>query len=121
MLKITDRTKFILALVVLFFTISSCGIVKDIVKEISGEDEKNRERLMKEGVSAEGEITKVEDTNVTINKNPQVRLYIRVKPKDGEEFDAVVKRVVSRVQIPRKGDYVKVWYNPKDKTDITVE
>ena len=32
-----------------------------------------------------------------------------------------VEMVVSRVNVPRKGDNVTVYYNPKDKSDIIVE
>lgn len=124
MLRTSNKTKIISSLVVFLFMTISCGLVKDVkelYKELSGAENEKHERLMKEGISADGQIMKVEDTNVTINKNPKVRMYIHVKPKDGDEFDAVVERVVSRVNVPRKGDHVKVWYNPKDKTDITVE
>lgn len=121
MISSSYRIRFVIAALVLVVVTSSCGLVGDLIKEISGADDKKRERLMKEGVSAEGEITKVEDTNVTINKNPKIRIYIHVTPKGDDAFDTVIERVVSRVNIPRKGDYVKVWYNPKDKTDITVE
>ena len=88
---------------------------------MAGIDDEKRERLMKTGKSAKAEIERVEDTNVTINKNPKVRLYLKVKPEDGEEFDAVVETVVSRVNIPRKGDHVKVWYDPNNRNEIVVE
>jgi Protein of unknown function (DUF3592) len=120
-----------IGLIVLFFLLSACGITKKIsdfkektkekLEKSVGIDEEQRERLMKTGKSANGEITKVEDTNITFNKNPVVNLYIHVKPENGEEFDAVVKTVVSRVQVPRKGDAVKVWYDPNNKEDIIVE
>ena len=76
---------------------------------------------MKSGKSAKGEVTKVEDTNITFNKNPVVNLYVHVKTEEGEEFDAIIKTVVSRVEIPRKGDTVKVWYDPNNRDDIIVE
>ena len=47
-------------------------------------------------------------------------MTIRVKPKNEEEFDAVVVMYVSRVNIPRKGDDVTVYYDPNNKTDIIV-
>jgi hypothetical protein len=124
MVKISNKTKTVSSLVIILFITMSCGLVKDVkelYKELSGEEEQKHERLLKEGVSADGQIMKVEDTNVTINKNPKVRMYIHVEPKDGEAFDAVVEMVVSRINVPRIGDTVTVWYNPKDKTDITME
>ncbi len=96
-------------------------IKQQALKWAGVDDTQKRERLMKTGKSAKGKITNVEDTRVTINKNPKVRLYIKVTPDDGEEFDAVIETVVSRVQIPRQGDIVKVWYDPKNRDDIVVE
>lgn len=72
---------------------------------------------MNTGVSAEGEITKIEEMNQG-KYDPWVRLYIHVRPKEGEEFDGVVKMQVPRVNIPRKGDIVTVWYDPKNRDDI---
>jgi len=94
---------------------------KEKIEKSVGIDDEKRERLMKTGKSANGEITKVEDTNITFNKNPVVNLYITVKPEDGDEFNAIVKMMVSRVNVPRKGDTVKVWYDPNNKEDIVVE
>ena len=117
----TERLKFISAIVLLVMMAVSCGLLKEQVKKMAGIDDEKRERLMKTGVMSKAEVKKVEDTNVTINKNPKVRLFIKVNPESGEPFDAVVEMVVSRVNIPRQGDNVKVWYNPSDKTDIIVE
>jgi len=116
---------------VIFILLSACGITKKFsefkektkekIEKSVGIDEEKRQKLMKEGKSAKGEITKVEDTNVTLNKNPKVRLYIRVKPENEDEFNAIIETVVSRVNVPRKGDTVKVWYDPNNKEDIIVE
>lgn len=89
--------------------------------EMSGIDNEKRERLLKQGKQAPATIEKVEDTRVTVNKNPKVRLFIKVKPEKEESFDAVVEMVVSRVDIPRRGDNVTVFYNPEDKKKIIVK
>jgi hypothetical protein len=125
------KLRYFVCLFVLIIALSACGISKKFeeikektekkIEKSVGIDEEKRQRLMKTGKSANGEITKVEDTNVTFNKNPKVRLYITVKPDDGEEFNAIIETVVSRVAIPRKGDTVKVWYDPNNKDDIIVE
>lgn len=125
------RFKHFAALLILFFLIMACGITKKFsefkektkekIEKSVGIDEEKRQKLMKEGKWAKGEILKVEDTNVTFNKNPKVRLYIRVKPENEDEFNAIIETVVSRVDIPRKGDTVKVWYDPNNKDDIIVE
>ena len=129
------RYKHFAGFLILFFLMAACGITKKFsefkektmektkekIEKSVGIDEEKRQKLMKEGKSAKGEILKVEDTNVTFNKNPKVRLYIRVKPENEDEFNAIIETVVSRVDIPRKGDTVKVWYDPNNKDDIIVE
>ena len=99
------------------------NLTKDIkekaLKEM-GVDNEKRELLIKTGKEAKGEIQKVEDTQETFNQNPKVKLYIKVKPEEEDEFDAVITTLVSRAAIPRKGDKVKVYYNPENKKDIIV-
>ena len=130
------KTKFYLSLVLSFFLFISCGLFskkidsfteetkknmeKKVLKEF-GVDNEKREKLMKTGVKAKGEITKVQDTQETINNNPRVKIYVKVKPDNGEEFDAVISTIVSRVNIPRKGDEVTVFYDKDNKEDIIVE
>ena len=103
------KIKYLLSIIVISFLFSSCGIFKNTIS-----DEKRNE-LIKSGKKAIAEITRVEDTNVTLNYNPKVNIYIIVKPDDEDEFDAVVTMFVSKVNIPRKGDDVNVYYNPKYK------
>lgn len=106
---------FVPAFLLLTCVFSSCFIFDEMKMD------KARERLKTEGVKANGKILDVEDLRETINDNPRVKLTIEVMPKDGENFEAEVKMVVSRVAIPRRGDMVTVYYNPNDKTDIAVE
>lgn len=117
----SEKIKYIISLLIFVLLVTSCGMVKEQVKKIVGIDDEKRERLMKTGVSATGKITKVEDTRVTVNKNPKVRLFVKVTPASGEPFDAVIEMIVSRVQIPRVGDNVKIWYDPKNRDEIIVE
>ena len=109
------KIKYLLLITAVFLLFSSCGIFSNKIS-----DEKRNE-LIKTGKKAKGEITRVEDTNVTLNKNPKVNIYITVKPDGEDEFDAVVTMFVSRVSVPRKGDNVNVYYNPKDKSEIVIE
>ncbi|MCC6864619.1 MAG: hypothetical protein IT280_00510 [Ignavibacteria bacterium] len=113
--------KFLLSLAVIVSLAVSCGVIEKQVNKYTGHDEEKIARLKKEGRKCEAEILKVEDMNITINKNPMVRLYLEVMPPGEPSFDAQVEMVVSRVNVPRTGDNVTVYYNPKDKTDIIVE
>jgi hypothetical protein len=114
-------TKYLISLIVLLFAVTACNIVEKEINKYTGHDEEKIKRLKKEGIKCEAEITKVEDMNITVNKNPMVRLYLEVMPPGEPSFDAKVEMVVSRVNIPRKGDNVTVYYNPKDKSDIIAE
>lgn len=113
--------KYVSSLTILIIALTACNVVEGEFNKFTGNDKEKRERLKKEGVKCEAEILKVEDTRITINDNPKVRLYLEVKPRGEPSFDATIEMVVSRVNIPRPGDDINVYYNPKDKTDIVAE
>lgn len=81
---------------------------------------KKREKamnLMQSGARGIGTVQSVEDTGMTMNENPRVRMVFRVEPLDGSAaFDAEKKTFVSRVEIPRKGDRYPVWYDQSDRS-----
>jgi hypothetical protein len=95
--------------------------IKKEANEMAGVDNEKRSRLLKEGKEAPAIIDRIEDTQVTVNKNPKIRMFLKVKPKNDDPFDAAVEMVVSRVNIPRTGDKVTVYFNANDKTDIIVK
>ena len=113
--------KYIFSIIILIFAVTACNVVEKQVNKFTGNDEEKIKRLKKEGVKCEALIESVEDMNITINKDPMVRLNLEVMPPGEPSFGAQVEKLVSRVNVPRKGDYVIVYYNPKDKTDIIVE
>ena len=80
----------------------------------------NYRRLMKTGVEAEATILAVSDTGVTINKNPYVKLRLRVQPIGLPAYEVEVKTMVSRVAIPRPGDGVRVKFDPNKPQDVIV-
>jgi hypothetical protein len=80
--------------------------------------QKDYSRLLKEGITGKAVIQKVEDTNVTVNENPQVRLYVKVYSNGKDVFDANFKVVVSRIAIPRAGDIIVVKYDPLDNQKV---
>ena len=79
---------------------------------------KKRERaknLFETGSKAIGVIVNVQDTGVTINENPRLRMTFRIEPIDGSEpFEGQKKKTVSRAEIPRAGDRFPVWFDPND-------
>jgi hypothetical protein len=73
-------------------------------------------RLLSNGVQAVGTVLAVEDTGVTINNNPRVRLRFRIEPSNGvmAPYEATKTATVSRLHIPRVGDRFPVWVDPND-------
>ncbi len=85
--------------------ISSCG-------------QQDYDRIIKIGITGKGIINKVEGTIYTVNDDPQVRLYLTIYSKNQKPFEATVKMVVSRVAVPRQGDWVAVKYDPLDNQKV---
>ena len=75
-------------------------------------------RLLKRGRDAAATVLEIRDTGVTLNKNPYVRLRLRVLPPDGAPYEAETRALVSRVSIPRVGDTVAVKYDPEKPGDV---
>ena len=80
---------------------------------------KRAANLMAEGAKAVGTITSVQDTGMTVNDNPRVKMTFRIEPLDGSPaFDAEKKTTVSRVQIPQPGQRYPVWYSLEDPNEF---
>jgi len=78
---------------------------------------KQAEELMASGAKGVGTVVSVQDTGMTVNDNPRVKMVFRVEPLDGAPaFDAEKKTTVSRVEIPRQGDRYPVWYDQQDSS-----
>jgi hypothetical protein len=76
---------------------------------------KQAENLVQTGSRGVGTVISVQDTGMTVNDNPRVKMVFRVEPLDGgAAFDAEKTKTVSRVQIPRQGERYPVWYDPAD-------
>ena len=73
------------------------------------------QNLMASGARGIGTVLNVQDTGVTMNDNPRVKMTFRVEPLDGSPaFEANKTTTVSRVEIPRSGDRYPVWYDQAD-------
>ena len=60
------------------------------------------QNLMASGAKGIGTVLNVQDTGVTMNDNPRVKMTFRVEPLDGSPpFEAHKTTTVSRVEIPR--------------------
>jgi hypothetical protein len=76
---------------------------------------KMAEQLMATGSRGAGTVVQVQDTGMTVNDNPRIKMTFRVEPLDGTPaFDTTKTTTVSRVEIPRQGDRYPVWYDAQD-------
>jgi hypothetical protein len=71
--------------------------------------------LMQRGKRCPGVVESVEDTNITINDNPRVKITVRAEPPGEAPFMIQKTATVSRVAIPRRGDRCTVFYDPADR------
>jgi hypothetical protein len=81
-------------------------------------------QLATQGRRCTGVIESVEDTNVTINDNPRVRITVRAEPPGEPPFTIVKTATVSRVRVPRSGDRCVVFYDPtarEERNGITFD
>jgi hypothetical protein len=83
--------------------------------------QKSNAWLAQAGMDASAEVVAIEDTGALINMNPVVKLTLKVKPSMGmPAFDTTGETAVSKIAIPRKGDSVKIKYNPADASQFVV-
>jgi hypothetical protein len=76
---------------------------------------KKAEELFATGAKGAGTVVQVQDTGMTVNDNPRVKMIFRVEPLDGSAaLDLQKTTTVSRVEIPRQGDRYPVWYDQQD-------
>lgn len=72
-------------------------------------------RLVAEGERGIATVLSVQDTGVTINDNPRVKLTVRIDPeRGGAPIEGSKAITVPRVAIPRPGDRYPAWYDAQD-------
>ena len=83
--------------------------------------QKSGQYLAMSGMEASAEVVSIEDTGALINMNPVVRLALKVTPAMGMPgFETTGETMVSKIAIPRKGDTIKIKYNPADPKQFVV-
>lgn len=84
---------------------------------------RKRNKLLATGRRADGLITEMWDTGVTINNQPQIGMKIQVTPQMGPPFTSEVIMVVSRLQTAYYQVGVKciVKYDPEDTKTVAIE
>jgi hypothetical protein len=84
------------------------------------EPEKIKKRLSRDGIEAEAVLLRMEQTGFYMNNLPQVRLKIKVQPKNGRIFVSETREIMSLVDMAQLpvGSTVKVKYNPCNMNEI---
>ncbi len=77
-----------------------------------------KKKILSEGAQAQAVVINVQDTGVTVNQNPRVKLTLQVQPEGGTPFEVTKKTTVSRVSIPRVGDQFIVRYDASDPSNV---
>jgi hypothetical protein len=78
------------------------------------------QQLAQTGADATAEVISIQDTGATVNMNPVVVLTLKVKPDKGDEFQTAGQLMVTRLNIPRPGDKIKIKYNPDNTAQFTI-
>ena len=78
------------------------------------------QQLAQTGADATAEVIAIQDTGATVNMNPVVVLTLKVKPDKGDEFQTAGQLMVTRLNIPRPGDKIKIKYNPDNTAQFTI-
>jgi hypothetical protein len=77
-----------------------------------------KKRILADGIQASAVVINVQDTGMTVNDNPRVKLTLQVQPEGEVPFEVTKKQTVSRVAIPRIGDQYLVRYDPADTSTV---
>jgi citrate lyase gamma subunit len=83
----------------------------------------NSSRLQKNGIPGTARIISVNDTGVTINNNPQVKLNLEVKNSFGQRYNASCRVLVSRINpnAYAAGMEVPVKIDPKNEQNVVLD
>jgi len=73
-----------------------------------------KKRLREYGTKSTATIINIEDTGVTVNVSPLVRVTVETQQHVKGTFDMYV----SRVGFPSPGDQIEIVYNPNDPAEI---
>jgi putative oligomerization/nucleic acid binding protein len=77
--------------------------------------------ILRTGAQARAVITRVDDTGVTINNNPRIKLTLQVQPDGDLPFEVTKKMTVSRLSIPAIGTSIWVRYDVADKSKVEID
>lgn len=97
------------------------GCVMHLIDHMTGEDE--AKLIRKSGSPAMARVLELKDTGMTLNQNPIVSMRVEVRPDGVAPFEATMKALVGRLDIPRiqPGAVLPVKYDPNDHTRVALD
>lgn len=93
-------------------------IIGSIVGRAGGAQRDTTAQFKDRAVRTDGVIAAVTDTGWSSNNNPRVELTIEYRRADNTTAQVRQKLWVSRLNIPRPGDPIAVWYDPDGQDAI---
>ena len=79
-----------------------------------------QDEFMRTGTRTNAVVMDIQDTGVTVNDNPVVKLTLSLNHTTFGNFQQTITATVSRVKIPRVGDSVNVIYDPNNPAKMSV-
>jgi hypothetical protein len=78
---------------------------------------------IKNGVKSRSRVLEVHDTGVTINDNPQVRVKLELRTREGTQMEVEAKTIVSRLNVAnvQPGVFANVIYDPLKPQRVLIE
>jgi len=103
--------QFPILITVFVVVIMSLAFIPLIIGGINNSKKKARLKLV--GVKATVKVISVQDTGITVNNSPYVKVIVEIHPGINAEFTSMA----SRISIPRAGDMIEVVYDPANSAD----
>lgn len=79
-----------------------------------------QDEFMRTGTRTNAVVMDIQDTGVTVNDNPVVKLTLSLNHTTFGNFQQTITATVPRVKIPRVGDSVNVIYDPNNPAKMSV-
>ncbi len=82
-----------------------------------------QKRVLQSGQNAPAQVLQVVDTGLSLGNADLsfvVRLTLWVEPTGGEAFQTQIETSVSRASVPRKGDLVRVKFDPRHRDKVVL-
>jgi hypothetical protein len=116
-LVVTIKEPVIGLVILAVFVTIEYGLYRFIAKPVL-----DARKLAQTGEAAQARILSIEDTGVTLNTSPQVKLLLEVKPAGGEPYQVETKSYISRLDVPmfQPGKLIAVTIDPKDRKRVVV-